>query len=383
MHLFLTGKPACGKTSLIKLLIKNIQKKRGFFTEEVKNGDERVGFKIITLAKKEAIFAHKDFKSTHKVSRYGVDINIFNSLAIKEMEEALETDCDFVIIDELGKMELFSEEFKEVCLKLLGTKRVLGTISLMGDTFLDKIRARSDVFILNLERENFNETKRKAELALESLSVAKIRELEASAKKIGLEERILIENASSSLFATIENLDLGRRVCVIAGRGNNGADSLACARKLSSHGYNVKAVILKEKACGQEVIFQKEILEKIDIPVYFIEKQNIKELNVVLKDNDFILDGILGIGAKGEVSSFLKEAISLINNSGKKVIACDIPSGLSPDEGTILGAAIRADYTVTFIAPKYGFFLNAGRDICGTILVADVGISRKMLEKIR
>ncbi len=217
---------------------------------------------------------------------------------------------------------------------------------------------------------------------MKSLPVNKLRRLDALAKEIGLEERILIENASSNLFKVIDRLNLGKKVLVVSGRGNNGADVLSCARKLFSSGYDVMAAIVSEKELGQEVSFQKRVLERIGCQVSSFNNNNISELKKLFEDRDFILEGILGIGVRGEVSPFLREAIDLINESGKKIISCDIPSGLSPDEGAVLGRAIRADYTVTFIAPKSGFYLNQGPNLCGKISVVDIGISRDILEKV-
>ncbi|MFA5008269.1 MAG: NAD(P)H-hydrate epimerase [Candidatus Omnitrophota bacterium] len=213
---------------------------------------------------------------------------------------------------------------------------------------------------------------------MKALSVEKIRYLEAAAKKIGLNERILIENASSNLAAIVDNLNLGKKVCVVSGCGNNGADVLACARKLAAKNYRVSAVILKEKNFNEEVKFQKEILEKIKIPVCVVNPGSQKKFKRHLKTVDFILDGILGIGVRGQVSGFLKKIISDINKSGKKIVSCDIPSGLSPDDGFILGAAIKADYTVTFIAPKRCFFLHEGKNFCGKIYVTDIGINNDL-----
>ncbi|MDP2922944.1 MAG: NAD(P)H-hydrate epimerase [Candidatus Omnitrophota bacterium] len=220
---------------------------------------------------------------------------------------------------------------------------------------------------------------------IKSLSTNEIRKLEAKAKHLGLEERILIENASGNLANIIDGLGLGKKVLVVAGRGNNGADTLACARKLLARGYCVRVVIIKEngKELNAEVNFQKEILEKINTPLYIIGEDNVKELNGHLKNCDFVIDGILGIGIKGGISNFLKKIIETINASGKKIVACDIPSGLSPDEGISLGAAIKADYTVTFIAPKQGFFLNQGKDFCGKIFVVDIGVVTKALENLK
>ena len=98
---------------------------------------------------------------------------------------------------------------------------------------------------------------------MKGLSVSKLRELDDMAKEIGLEERMLIENASSNLFKVVDRLKLGKKVAVIAGRGNNGADVLSCARKLFSSGYNLAVVIVSEKELGPEASFQKKVLEKI------------------------------------------------------------------------------------------------------------------------
>ncbi len=209
-----------------------------------------------------------------------------------------------------------------------------------------------------------------------------LRALEQKAKDLGLDERILIENASSNLCNAIDSLNIGKRVLVVAGRGNNGADVLACGRKLYSRGYKVEVVVLEEKDPGSEALFQKAILEKIKIPVHSIKPVNIKDLIELFKKADFILEGILGTGLKGEVEPFYKEVIRSINNSEKKIIACDIPSGLSADDGLIFGEAIKADFTITFVAAKKGFFTNQGPQLCGKVIVADIGVSCEILEKL-
>jgi len=214
---------------------------------------------------------------------------------------------------------------------------------------------------------------------MKGLSVSKLRELDDMAKEIGLEERMLIENASSNLFKVVDRLKLGKKVAVIAGRGNNGADVLSCARKLFSSGYNLAVVIVSEKELGPQASFQREVLERIGCPMLSLNSGNTSEFKKLLEDRDFILEGILGIGVKGELNHYLKEAISFVNESGKKIVSCDIPSGLSPDQGVALGQAINADYTVSFIAPKLGFYLNQGPSLCGQISIVDIGISCDVL----
>ncbi len=380
MHLFLRGKPACGKTTLIKNILPFISDARGFFTQELRRKEERLGFKICTLEGKEAIFAHRNYSDFPKVSHYGVDLKTFEAIALEELGEALKDNSKYVVIDELGRMELLSLRFKELVLELLEKKRVIGTMAVLEDPFLEKIILRNDACVLELEKGRFLEIRQLILLALESLKVEEIRALEKKAIALGLEERTLIENASSNLAQRIKSLDWAKRILVLAGKGNNAADVLACARKLLSWVRQIKVVVLSPDLKG-EALFQLEILKRLGVPIIFLEEGNLNVLEELLCGCDCILDGIFGIGLKGEIPAFIKGVIQRVNQSGKKVVACDIPSGLEADTGRALGIAIKADLTVTFLAPKEGFFFNEAKAYCGKIVVEDIGISRKILEK--
>ncbi|MDD5429477.1 MAG: NAD(P)H-hydrate epimerase [Candidatus Omnitrophica bacterium] len=214
------------------------------------------------------------------------------------------------------------------------------------------------------------------------LDVQQVKELDRAAKKIGFSERELIENASSNLFCIIESLRLGKKALVVSGRGNNGADVLSCARKMASRGMEVEIAVLEERPLKEEAFWQKRALEGCGIKINSIKKDNTRLLREMLNTCDFILEGIFGIGLKGKADAFSQEVIGIINSSGKKIISCDVPSGLSAQEGTIQGESIRADYTITFIGAKKGFFLNKGPKMCGEIFVADIGVSREILERI-
>ncbi len=199
---------------------------------------------------------------------------------------------------------------------------------------------------------------------MDTLAVKIIRDLETQAKKLGLDERILIENASSNLAGIIDKLDLGDKALVIAGRGNNGADVLSCARKMLSRGYKVKLAIVADKSLGGEATFQKEVLESTGAELCSIKDPG--QISELCGACDFILEGILGIGIKGEVSAYLGNIIKAINASGKKIISCDIPSGLSPDEGLIQGEAIKADHTCVLnpvFGPEANKLMNADGDL--------------------
>ena len=161
-NIFITGLPGCGKTTLIKQILKELKiPARGFFTEEIRKGGERIGFKIVTLQGKEGILAEKGIKSSFRVSKYGVILRDLEEIGVKEIEEGLKENA-ILVVDEVGKMELFSKKFKETILKALDSKnKVLGTIMLKENLFCDKIKKRLDTKVFYLKRENFQEVKEK------------------------------------------------------------------------------------------------------------------------------------------------------------------------------------------------------------------------------
>jgi len=212
-------------------------------------------------------------------------------------------------------------------------------------------------------------------MSADCLGVKDIRAWEEKARKIGLDERILIENASSNLSCILKRLDLGKHAVVVAGRGNNGADVLAAARKLLASSYKVKIIIVAEKKLNKESLFQYRILCKLTKNIYIVRnKEGLPQLKRLLQKGDFVLEGVLGIGLKGEVRGFLREVIRTINIYAKRIVSCDIPSGLHPETGEVMGEAIKADYTITFIALKKGFLSKEGKKHCGKVYVTDIGI---------
>ncbi|MBN2483204.1 MAG: NAD(P)H-hydrate epimerase [Candidatus Omnitrophica bacterium] len=219
------------------------------------------------------------------------------------------------------------------------------------------------------------------EMSMHALDAAAFRALDEKAKTLGMPERILIENASSNMCAIIDALGLEKKGIVVAGRGNNGADVLSCARKLLSRGYDLTIVALADKEPNQEVQFQLALLKKITEVHILRKKEEIDSWGRLSCGKAFILDGILGIGVKGTLNEFLQRIIAAINATKIPVIACDIPSGLSPDTDNRGACAVKADYTITFLAPKRGFFLN-GLHFCGRIIVTDIGLSKSILEQI-
>jgi len=156
-NILICGPPGVGKTTLIKKILEKLNLKAGgFYTEEIRERSNRVGFKIISLDNQEGILAHINIKDSRRVGRYGVNINDLDSIGVKSLEQALKND-DLIIIDEIGKMEVFSEGFKEKVLDCLNSKKiVLATISMVGDKFISNIKRRDDIILFKVNKENRN-----------------------------------------------------------------------------------------------------------------------------------------------------------------------------------------------------------------------------------
>jgi len=159
-NIFITGKPGTGKTTLIKKIIDELNLNAGgFFTQEVREVGERVGFNILTLDGKEGILARKGMRSMFRVGKYGVSLRDLDEIAVDSIRKALRENKT-VIIDEIGKMELFSQKFKDVVLQALDSEnKVLGTIKFAADPFTNKIRQRDDTAVFELTPENREEVK--------------------------------------------------------------------------------------------------------------------------------------------------------------------------------------------------------------------------------
>jgi len=126
----------------------------GFYTEEIRSQGVREGFRLVTLDGQDAILAHVNIHSPYRVSKYGVDIDNLDRLGVSALHKAAQK-CDLVVIDEIGKMELFSAGFREAILQIIDSgKRVLGTVMLSPDPRADAVKWKPQVNLVTVTRAN-------------------------------------------------------------------------------------------------------------------------------------------------------------------------------------------------------------------------------------
>jgi nucleoside-triphosphatase len=156
-NLLLTGIPRIGKTTIIQSVIKKInQDCAGFFTQESKEKNQRAGFRLMTLDENDCILAHTNIKSTYRVGKYRVNLECIEKIGVTSILDGIKRK-QIIIIDEIGKMELFSKKFKDAVIKALDSNcPVLGTILFRRHPFCDKIKRRKDAQIIEVTKENRN-----------------------------------------------------------------------------------------------------------------------------------------------------------------------------------------------------------------------------------
>lgn len=152
-NIFLTGAPSSGKTTVIKKVIARLGSgMNGFYTEEERIGERRVGFLMHTLDGKKGYLAHQDIESSFHIRRYGVSIKNIENIAASSIKPQ---DNNIIILDEIGKMECFSEVFKAAATKALDCPNiVVGTITFGGDDFILKVKERPDIEITEVTLKN-------------------------------------------------------------------------------------------------------------------------------------------------------------------------------------------------------------------------------------
>jgi nucleoside-triphosphatase len=151
----LTGRPGCGKTTLIKRTMNELALPAGgFYTEEIRQHGQRVGFKVITLDGENAVLAHVNFNTKQRVGKYGLDLDALERIGIEAICRAVRA-RQLVVIDEIGPMEIRSRTFCDVVNEALDSGMpILGTITARSFPYTNEIKKRHDITLIEVRPNN-------------------------------------------------------------------------------------------------------------------------------------------------------------------------------------------------------------------------------------
>ncbi|MGD1042255.1 MAG: NAD(P)H-hydrate epimerase [Sedimentisphaerales bacterium] len=203
--------------------------------------------------------------------------------------------------------------------------------------------------------------------------------------ELGVSGIVLMENAGRGCAQfIIETLSKIKKpkVCIFCGTGNNGGDGFVIARHLLNAGFAVTVVV-----CGNIAKIKNDARVNLDVLIGLglkIERLDMEGTEIIdarvtklTNEANMIIDAIFGTGLTGTLRDEYKQLIESINELGCPILSVDIPSGLDCDTGLPLGAAIKANCTVTFVAVKKGFVFEDARPYTGDIFIASIGVEPK------
>lgn len=216
------------------------------------------------------------------------------------------------------------------------------------------------------------------------LSRAAVRELDRRAiEEYGMPSLLLMENAGRACADQVEALLAGTRgpVLVLCGPGNNGGDGLVVARTLWNRGVGVEALFVgpetRLEAGSADVRTNLRLWRGLGQTIPCLPaRADLARLTARLAGAACVVDALFGTGLTRALEDPWRSAIEAVNAAARPVLAVDLPSGLDADTGAELGAAMRADLTVTFVARKPGLLCGRGPALAGRLVVAEIGIPR-------
>jgi NAD(P)H-hydrate epimerase len=212
-----------------------------------------------------------------------------------------------------------------------------------------------------------------------------------ASQEYGIPSHTLMENAGRAVAQAALDFaaaGLGKppaevKAVICCGKGNNGGDGLAAARYLKQAGADVKVFILppKEAGYGELVVKNLQAAKAAGVPVALTGKENLDALAAEFSAADLLLDCLLGVSAVGKPTGPVHRVIQLMNQSGRPIIAVDIPSGLSPDTGHHSGVYIMAKLTLTLGFAKSGLMAAHAQKNTGPIKVLPIGYPQALIDE--
>ncbi len=196
-----------------------------------------------------------------------------------------------------------------------------------------------------------------------------VRELDRTAiEDFSIPSLTLMESAGTASYKLLrEKWPEAQDITIVCGTGNNGGDGFVVARLALQDGIAVRVLQLgsPEKLSGDA---------RHNSDAFLSLGGEVIPFQLVPEQTEVIVDGVFGTGLEREVTGTWAEAIDAINEHWAPVLALDIPSGLHSDSGKILGTAVKADASISFIGLKQGMFTGDGPEQCGELHFDDLGV---------
>lgn len=202
-------------------------------------------------------------------------------------------------------------------------------------------------------------------------------------EEVGIDGLILMEKAGQGVAdkATAIVNDKKSNILILCGRGNNGGDGLVAARILSQQDYNVQVIIFGRRELSKDAQVNHDILANLGLEIIYLNEVDSLWDRMRNFNYSLIIDCLLGTGIKGSVSPLMEQVINCINSQQAPVLSVDIPTGVNACTGEIMGTAVEANYTVTFVLAKLGLMVYPGCIYSGEVQICDIGIPRYIIEE--
>ena len=215
-------------------------------------------------------------------------------------------------------------------------------------------------------------------LPLHIHSVAQVRALDAEAMKaLDISAYALMQRAGEAAFSALRSgWPMATRIVIVCGFGNNAGDGYVLATLARSARMEVTVVALGEPAGLQGAALQA--WQNFQAGGGTTQHWDVE----LLLDTEVIVDAIFGTGLSRPLNATLQSIVQEINDSGKPILALDVPSGLNADTGAVMGAAIDAHRTITFVGLKQGFYVGEGQNHTGYLLFDDLDIPLSITRRV-
>ena len=191
---------------------------------------------------------------------------------------------------------------------------------------------------------------------------------------------VLMENAGRGIAEILLAENPKGKVVICCGRGNNGGDGFVIARHLNAAGVDVQVLLFTDpKELVGDACMNHAIIAHSDIPMKVLISPSAEDLKSIFNDAVWVVDALVGTGQKGILRSPFDIIVRQINESGVKVLAVDLPSGLDADTGIASDPTIKAAITATMVTPKTGFQNPEAQYYLGKLMVVGIGLPKWLL----